>query len=218
MTWRGRSVQCCTCSNWVHLNCSLLSFSRFRILGSSHSWSFPPCFFWRSHTNKHCDFLLGLLELVYLHCSIWPIWPPSANASPAPILTFKPIIPFPPTLYLLPLHPHHRLMILAVSLYLLLLLSLSTPSGLFNGMLGVSEPGALNCYTFFRLIPLTLFLSRNPKAVNRITHNLQLAITRFHYYLYCIHGTPLNIRNQYTEIGIITSNKRRTFAVPSRNP
>ena len=135
-----------------------------------------------------------------------------------PILAFKPIIPFLPTLYLLPLHPHHHLMILAVSLYLLLLLPLSTPSGFFNGMLGVSKPGALNCYTFFHLIPLTLFLSRNPKAVNRITHNLQLAITRFHYYLYCIHGTPLHIRNQYTEIGIITSNKRRTFAVPSRNP
>ena len=43
MTWRGRSVQCCTCSNWVHLKCSLLSFSRVRTLGSSHSWSWPPC-------------------------------------------------------------------------------------------------------------------------------------------------------------------------------
>ena len=31
--------------------------------------------------------------------------------------TFKPLILFPPTLYLLPLHPHHRLMLLAVSLY-----------------------------------------------------------------------------------------------------
>ena len=86
-----------------------------------------------------------------------------------PTLAFKPLILFPPTLYLLPLHPHHRLMILAVCLYLLLLLPLSTPSGIFNGMLGVSEPGALNCYTFFRLIPLTIFVFRNSKAVNRIT-------------------------------------------------
>ena len=45
VTWRGKSVQCCTCSNWVHLKCSLFSFSRFRTLGSSHSWIFPPCFF-----------------------------------------------------------------------------------------------------------------------------------------------------------------------------
>ena len=42
MTWRGRSVQCCTCTNWVHLKCSL-SFSRFRTLGRSHSWSCPSC-------------------------------------------------------------------------------------------------------------------------------------------------------------------------------
>ena len=34
-----------------------------------------------------------------------------------PTLTFKPLILFLPTLYLLPLHPHHRLMLLAVSLY-----------------------------------------------------------------------------------------------------
>ena len=43
VTWRGRSVQCCTCSKWVHLKCSLLSFSRFRTLGRSHSWSCPSC-------------------------------------------------------------------------------------------------------------------------------------------------------------------------------
>ena len=36
-----------------------------------------------------------------------------------PTLAFKPLILFSPTLYLLPLHPHHRLMLLAVSLYLL---------------------------------------------------------------------------------------------------
>ena len=43
VTWRDRSVQCCTCSNWVHLKCSLLFSSRFRTLDRSHSWSFPPC-------------------------------------------------------------------------------------------------------------------------------------------------------------------------------
>ena len=41
-----------------------------------------------------------------------------------PTLTFKLLILFPPTLYLLPLHPHHRLMLLAISLYLLFSLSL----------------------------------------------------------------------------------------------
>ena len=43
VTWRGKSVLCCTCSKWVHLRCSQLSLSKFRALGSSHSWSCPPC-------------------------------------------------------------------------------------------------------------------------------------------------------------------------------
>ena len=43
-------------------------------------------------------------------------------------LTFKILILFSPTLYLLSLHPHHRLMLLAVSLYLLL--SLPLPNSL----------------------------------------------------------------------------------------
>ena len=41
-----------------------------------------------------------------------------------PTLAFKLFILFPPTLYLLPLHSHHRIMLLAVSLYLLLSLPL----------------------------------------------------------------------------------------------
>ena len=42
VTWRGKSVQCCTCSKWVYLRCSQLSLFNFRALGSSHSWSCPP--------------------------------------------------------------------------------------------------------------------------------------------------------------------------------
>ena len=41
VTWRGKSVQCITCSKWAHLRCSILSLSKFRTLGSSHSWSCP---------------------------------------------------------------------------------------------------------------------------------------------------------------------------------
>ena len=36
-----------------------------------------------------------------------------------------------------------------------------TPSGFFNGMLVVSQPGALNCYIFVCPIPLTLSVSKN---------------------------------------------------------
>ena len=81
-------------------------------------------------------------------------------------LAFKPLISLPSTLYLLPVHPHHRLLLLAVSLHLLLPLSLLTTSGFFNGILAVFEPGALNYYTLFRLIPLTLFVSRNLTSIH----------------------------------------------------
>ena len=75
-----------------------------------------------------------------------------------PTLVFKPHIPLPSILYLL---PHHRLLLLAVSLHLLLPLHSLTFSRLFNGMLAVSESRVLNCHTFFCLIPLTLSVFRN---------------------------------------------------------
>ena len=78
-----------------------------------------------------------------------------------PTLAFKPLILFPPTVYLLPLHPHQCIMLLVICLHLLLPLLPLILSGFFDGMLVVSVPGALNCYTFFRLIPLPLFVSRN---------------------------------------------------------
>ena len=43
VTWLGKSVLCCTCSKWVHVRYSQLSRSKFRALGSPHSWSCPPC-------------------------------------------------------------------------------------------------------------------------------------------------------------------------------
>ena len=42
VTWLVKSEQCCICSKWVHLRWSILSLSKFRTLGSSHSWGFPP--------------------------------------------------------------------------------------------------------------------------------------------------------------------------------
>ena len=49
-----------------------------------------------------------------------------------PTLTLKLLILFPPTYYLLPLHPHDRLMLLAVSLYLLLPLPLHNSLRVFQ--------------------------------------------------------------------------------------
>ena len=86
---------------------------------------------------------------------------PSANAALPPYP--RPHTFYPPATHFvnLPLHSHHRLMLLVVPLHFLLPLSPLTPSGFFNVMLGVSEPGALNFYTLFCLIPLTLSVSRN---------------------------------------------------------
>ena len=78
-------------------------------------------------------------------------------------LAFKPLMPPPLIQYPLPLLPHHPILLLAVSLHFLLPLP-SSPSEFFNGMLGVSAPGALNCYSSFRLIPYTLFVTRNPTS------------------------------------------------------
>ena len=165
VTWWGWSVQCCTYSNWVHLKCSLLSFARFRTLGRSHSWSFPPCcvpaFFGdptpTSTVTSSSDSSSWYTSTAQSH----PSGPLLLMQHSHPTLAFKPLILFLPTLYFLPLHPHHRLMLLAVSLYLLLPFPSLTPSGFFNGMLGVSKPGALNCYILFRLILLILFIFRN---------------------------------------------------------
>ena len=49
-----------------------------------------------------------------------------------PTLTFKPLILFPPTLYLFALHPYHRLMLLAASLYLLFPLPLPNSLRVFQ--------------------------------------------------------------------------------------
>ena len=79
-----------------------------------------------------------------------------------PILIFKLLIPRRPTLYLLPLPPHHRPLLLAVLLRLLLPLPPLTLSRFSNGMLEVFEPRALSYSTFFHPILLTLSVSRNP--------------------------------------------------------
>ena len=112
-----------TCSNWVHLKCSLLSFSRFRTLGSSHSWSCLPCcvpaFF---EDSTRTSTVTSSSDSSTWYTSTAQSGPLLLRQHSHPTLAFKPLILFPPTLYLLPLHPHHRLMLLTVSLYLLLLL------------------------------------------------------------------------------------------------
>ena len=93
-------MQCCTCSKWIHLRCSLLFFSRCRISGSSHSWSCPPCCdpdpsrdLIPTNTATSSPYFSSLYTS---HCYLatWPIWSPSANAALQPHSRHKPHIPF----------------------------------------------------------------------------------------------------------------------------
>ena len=146
-------MQCCTCSTWVHLRCSQLSLSNFRALGSSHSWSCPPCRNTVTPTfSDSSDTYISTVES----------GPPLLMLHSRPTLVSKLFIPHLPILYLLPLPSHHRPLLLAILLHLLPPLLPLTLSGFFNGMLEVFEPGALNYSTFFRPILSTLSAFRNP--------------------------------------------------------
>ena len=125
-------MQCCTCSKWVHVRCSQLSLSKSRALGSSHSWSCPPC------RNT----------VTLLYTSTVQSGPPSTDAAPSSPNLLSPIRPFCVS-FLRPL-------------LLAALLRLLTLSGFFSGMLEIFEPGALNYFTFSRPTLSTLSASRNP--------------------------------------------------------
>ena len=73
-----------------------------------------------------------------------------------PTLTFKLLILFSPTLYRLPLHPHHRLMLLAVSLYLLLSLSLPNSLRVLQWNAGGLRARSINLIHFISSYPVDL--------------------------------------------------------------
>ena len=174
VTWRGKSVLCCTCSKWVHLWCSQLSLSNFRALGSSHSWSCPPCCNTVTPpSSDSSDTYTSTVESA----------PPSPNAALLPHPRLQTSYPHLPILYLLPLPSHHRPLLLAILLHLLPPLLPLTLSGFFNGMLEIFEPGALNYFTFFHPILSTLSAFRNPI----LTH---LLLSGFLDSLFCVLIAP----------------------------
>ena len=144
VTWKGTSVQCCTCSKLIHSRCSLLSFSRFKTLGSSLTFG----------AVLLAAFLL-LLEVSHLPAlcfSHQACLPPLFNLAHSgfslqmprtyPIFAFKHSTLFPPTLYFLPLNFPYPLIFLTAFLPFLVshfLLPL-TRSGFFNKMPEVFEP------------------------------------------------------------------------------
>ena len=120
----------------MYLKCLLLSFSRFRTRGSSHFWSCPPCwvpaFFGdptpTSTVTSSSDFSSWYISSAQCGLS----GPLLLMQHSHPTLAFKPLVLFLLTLYLLPMHPYHRLMLLAVSLFLLLRLPLPNSLRVFQ--------------------------------------------------------------------------------------
>ena len=82
-----------------------------------------------------------------------------------PTLAFKPLILFSPTFYLLPLHSHHWLMILAVSLYPLLSLPLPDSLRALQLNVGGLRARSTELLHFISSHPVDLFAFRNPTLI-----------------------------------------------------
>ena len=120
-----------------------------------------PCFFGRSHTHQHCDFIPDSSNVHTFSVLPGPSGPSSTN-------TTLPSHPRLQTSYISSAHfvsfssaPSTPPYVPGCFSIPTVSFSPLTPSGIFNGMLEVSEPGAPNYYTLFYLILLTLFVSRN---------------------------------------------------------
>ena len=142
VTWWGKSVQCCTCSKWVHLRCSQLSLQS---QSSAKSLELTPCSNTVTPSSDSSD----------MYTSTVQSGPPLLMLHYCPTLISKPLVSHPPILYFLPLPRHFRSLLLPPLLPL-------TLSGFFNGMLEVFEPGAMNYFTFPRPTLSTLSAFRNP--------------------------------------------------------
>ena len=121
-----------------------------------------PCFSWRYHTYQSCVFLLRLLQLVYLQCSIFSIWLSLPMQRYSRTLVFKPPTLCPPILYILPLHLPHPFTFLDVFLYLLLPLPPLDRSVFLNRIPKVFKPGAMSHDTSSSFILWIKSASNNP--------------------------------------------------------
>ena len=100
VTWSGRPMQCCTCPKWVGSRYSLLSFSRFKNLGSSHSGAVlfaVSLLLLEIPKLRTLFFVFRVLPFVYLHCSTRTIWPPQLMQHSRSTLAFKLLTFLPPT-------------------------------------------------------------------------------------------------------------------------
>ena len=99
-------MQCFTCSKWVHLRCSQLYLSKFRTLGSSHSWSCPPCCLLTRNTvtpsSDSSDMYTSTVQssLPYANAALPPHPRLQTSYPPSSHLVSSPSTPSPPSLLL----------------------------------------------------------------------------------------------------------------------
>ena len=79
-----------------------------------------------------------------------------------PTLALKPLILFPPTSYLLPLHPYHRLMFLTVSLYVLHPLPILNSLGVFRCNAGDLQARSTKLLHFISSYPFDFICIQEP--------------------------------------------------------
>ena len=141
-----------TCSKWVHLRCSQLSLSKFRTRQLS-LLELPPCCVPTRNTvtlsSDSSDMYTSTIQSSPSSANAALPPPPSSSNFLSPVGSF--------CIFYLTTVPCSWL-----SFYASCLLSPLTLSGFSNRMLEVFEPGALNYFTFFRPILLTLSISWNP--------------------------------------------------------
>ena len=157
VTWRGRSVQCCTYSNWVHIKWSLLSFFDSELLADLTPGAALPAASWFFGDSTSTVTVTSSSDSSSWYTStaqIWPIWPPVLIQRSHPTLVFKPLILIPPTLYLLPLHPYHLLMILAISLHFLFPLPLPDSLRVFQWNAGSLQARRTKLLHFILFYPV----------------------------------------------------------------
>ena len=157
MTWQGKSVQCCSCSKWVHLRCLQLSFNNnlrsspnseiltALTLGAATSCCVP---------TRNTVTLFSYSSDMYT--STVQSIPSSVNAAPSNFLS--PVGSF----CIFSICPLITAPCSWLSFYASCLSSPLIFSGFSNRMVEVFEPGALNYFTFSRRILLILSVARNP--------------------------------------------------------
>ena len=149
-------MQCCTCSKWVDLRCSLLYSSKFNALENFHSWSCPPCCasaflggLQPSNTVASSSFS-GPPSMYASIAQSVPLWSPLCQCSAPTLLSLTSILCSFCSLRNFSLHLSHTPMLLPVLLHLQLPLPPLNHSGLFNGISEVFEVEALNLSTSSR--------------------------------------------------------------------